>query len=767
MILTARSMEEIQTLQQINVLGDTTLTGQINVTNNTNSTSSTTGSITLAGGLGVAKDVFVNGNSNSNIVYLLDSSGTTLSRQYFSNGTTWKIENQVGNQTKTFNITQNAVTLNQSTPATSNNTGAVTVVGGISTQDNVWARGNIVGTTTIMTPSRPSGADSNIKNGIIFNSKSGLVNDNSGNLLVGVNTSQFGTRNNATQGGVIKINTDTSANPVFDFNTIASGATGQTSLLTIDQNGTVKVPSSTNSTSTTSGALQVAGGMAVAKNMNVGGTLSLWDGANSGTINETSANLNISSTNISLSGNVLLNGNVQISGNVTLNGTSSSGSSSSSSSSTDSNLLDDCILHSHIYNLANPSTTKTMLTSSYSLKDYSTTTTVNLTLNGLHLYAVRLIQGQIVKGVFFWSNSTNTIVRTGLYSPDGTRKISLDTNQTITGNNMKYLPLTNSTWTVDATGIFYVGILAVSGTTSLIASPTNSYANYGQIPITGKLNLTASFISNPIPSISISNLLADFDATTNVTTSSGKVSNWVDKISSISASQSTAANQPSLTNNFINTYPAIDFGSVNNSILITNNSQTTTSDLTLFFVMKLSGAKSGFSNFCSTRGSWVSNSIHILLTTNQLCFSVNINSASRDWLSGVYPTYGSPFLLCVNFSSVGGCVGRYRYNGATNASSYTYSTSSVALRNFFEIGNWSGDLNRTLNGGIGQFTYYNRTLTLNEMQQVEGFLAWRWGIQSNLPQDHPYSVSMPPTISGLTPSALTNLAYTGVYKDGV
>lgn len=489
------SMEEIQTLQQINVLGDTTLTGQINVTNNNNSTSFTTGSIVLAGGLGVSKDLFVNGTSNSTNVHLLDASGsgTSFANQYFANGSTWKLQNNVGNQTKTLDITQSAITLNQSTQSTSTTTGALTVVGGISTQDNVWARGNIVSATTLMTPSTPLGADSNVKKGIIFMGKSGVVDDNSGNLFVGVNTNHFGTRNNASQGSVIKINTDTSTNPVFDFSVIASGATGQTSLLTINENGDVKVQSSTNSSSTSSGALQIAGGMALAKNMNVGGTLSLWDGANSGTINQTNANLNISSTNINLSGNVQVNGNVQINGSVNGNATVTS---SSSTSQNNSNVLDDCILHTHIYNLANPSTTKTMLTSSYPLKDYSTTTSSALSLNRLHLYAVRLIQGQTVKGVFFWSNSTNTVVRTGLYSPDGTRKVSLDTNQTITGNNMKYLPLTNSTWTVDATGIFYVGILTISGSTSLIVTPTNSFVNYGQSPLLGKLSLTASYISS-------------------------------------------------------------------------------------------------------------------------------------------------------------------------------------------------------------------------------------------------------------------------------
>jgi len=502
-------MEEIQTLQQINILGDATLSGQINVINDTNSTSYTTGSIVTAGGIGIAKDVFVNGTLNTTKMYLTDQSGTTLGSQYFSNdGTIWNIENQKGTGlTKSVDISQTGVAINQTTSATSTTTGALTVAGGISTQDNVWAKGNIVATdasssTIIMTPLTPSGADTSIKNGIIVNNSSGFVNDVSGNLLVGANTKHFGTRTMSNQGGFMKISATSSS--LFDFSVLPAGSTGSadpSSALTIDQNGVVKVQTTTQSTTTTSGALQVSGGIGVAKNINVGGAIAVWDGLNSGTISQSGTNLNITATNINLTGNVNLTGNIQINGNVTLNGEAvSSGGSSSSSTSTSSpvdyKVLDDCILHTHMYNMANPSTTKTMLTSSYPLKDYSNNVTLSLIQNTLYFYAVRLIQGQTVKGVFFWSNSTNTTVRTGLYSPDGTLKVSLNTNQSITGNNMKYLPLTNSTWTVDSTGIYYVGILGTSGSTTIVGSATNSYLNYGASATTGKLTLSASSIAS-------------------------------------------------------------------------------------------------------------------------------------------------------------------------------------------------------------------------------------------------------------------------------
>lgn len=487
-------MEELQTLQSVNVLGNAVFSGKILATNETNSTSFDTGSIVTSGGMGVSKDIFMNGNFNTKGISLIDISGTPLGSHYFTNGVEWNIENKTGNgSSKSMSVSEFGISISS---------GTLTVVGGISTQDTLWARGSIgtqdmSGSSVTMSSLTPSGADTLVKNGIIIDGESGLVHDNSGNLYMGTNTKYFGTRTTANQGGLMEIS-NISPNPLFDFSVLSSGATGNAepiSSFNIDQNGIVKVQRTTESSSITSGAFQVTGGVGILKNVNVGGTISLWDGLNSGTIEQSGTNMVISATNINLNGNVDISGNVQFSGgNVTLNGNSLV--SSTSENTNDYKVLDDCLMHTHAYNIANPSTTKTMLTSSYSLKDYSANTSIALTQNVLYLYAVNLVEGQSVKGVFFWSNSTNTTVRTALYGSDGDLRVSLNTNQNITGNSMKYLPLTNTTWTVGATGFYYVGILATSASTSIFGTLSNSYINFGLTPIVGKLTLSAHQITS-------------------------------------------------------------------------------------------------------------------------------------------------------------------------------------------------------------------------------------------------------------------------------
>jgi hypothetical protein len=44
---------------------------------------------------------------------------------------------------------------------------------------------------------------------------------------------------------------------------------------------------------------------------------------------------------------------------------------------------------------------------------------------------------------------------------------------------------------------------------------------------------------------------------------------------------------------------------------------------------------------------------------------------------------------------------------------------------------------------LSEFLGYNRPLDSNERRRVEGYLAWKWGLQSNLPVDHPYKTVKP------------------------
>ena len=51
-------------------------------------------------------------------------------------------------------------------------------------------------------------------------------------------------------------------------------------------------------------------------------------------------------------------------------------------------------------------------------------------------------------------------------------------------------------------------------------------------------------------------------------------------------------------------------------------------------------------------------------------------------------------------------------------------------------GNW-------YNGSIAEILFYNKALPIGNQQQIEGYLAWKWGIQGNLPASHPFKNAPP------------------------
>jgi hypothetical protein len=66
------------------------------------------------------------------------------------------------------------------------------------------------------------------------------------------------------------------------------------------------------------------------------------------------------------------------------------------------------------------------------------------------------------------------------------------------------------------------------------------------------------------------------------------------------------------------------------------------------------------------------------------------------------------------------------------------STGNFAYR-VYNIGNSLREENLVWwNGFIGEVIVYNSALSTRERQQVEGYLAYKWGLRVSLPTNHPY-----------------------------
>ena len=80
-------------------------------------------------------------------------------------------------------------------------------------------------------------------------------------------------------------------------------------------------------------------------------------------------------------------------------------------------------------------------------------------------------------------------------------------------------------------------------------------------------------------------------------------------------------------------------------------------------------------------------------------------------------------------------------NGGTFAGpvSQSYSSGTTTVIGGYGVGNFA-----YYNGYVYEILFYNSILTTSQRQQVEGYLAWKWGVNTSLPGGHPY-INFPPS----------------------
>jgi len=122
--------------------------------------------------------------------------------------------------------------------------------------------------------------------------------------------------------------------------------------------------------------------------------------------------------------------------------------------------------------------------------------------------------------------------------------------------------------------------------------------------------------------------------------------------------------------------------------------------------------------------------LQLFNTTNLLVGSSNISANTTTLYNYTYRAGGtSSTLLNGNLDSSISSIASFTGQGVTHIGGYGTST-------YFS-------------GTIYEVIIFNTVLTNPQRQAMEGFLAWKWGLNSNLPVAHPYS-SYPPNSSSLT-----------------
>ena len=120
----------------------------------------------------------------------------------------------------------------------------------------------------------------------------------------------------------------------------------------------------------------------------------------------------------------------------------------------------------------------------------------------------------------------------------------------------------------------------------------------------------------------------------------------------------------------------------------------------------------------------------VTVNSNITVTPLGIPVSTRFLATTIYNSNGT-YLLSLNGNYPNGSSNYYTPNNAFYSnSSATNALTKYYLGAYFSGGNyWKGYINEII--------IFNRTLSQREYQQVEGYLAWKWGLQGSLPATHP------------------------------
>ena len=299
-----------------------------------------------------------------------------------------------------------------------------------------------------------------------------------------------------------------------------------------------------------------------------------------------------------------------------------------------------------------------------------------------------------------------------------------------------YTPITNYLYSID--GTTFTGLNQISSPVT-IQGLTNGivYTIYLKaVNAKGESTISSPVTGAPIPpfnpaSIGELNLWLDAQSLTSVVLNERGVSAWNDRAGTNNFTKNATGiitydlpgmnGRPSL--NFITATPTTTY--LQNNINLTPSNQ-----LSLFMVLSQTGSGVGNSELFYTRNDFTyfdlfnnTNSTGILSlnarSATQRSTGANIVNSTNNIISLILDTNGSIFL---NGSPTS--VANTSFSGLSLNTSLRWAISGGAFK-----------------GYMCEIITYPSVLNDTGRQRIEGYLAWKWGLQGSLPADHPYKAS--------------------------
>lgn len=258
------------------------------------------------------------------------------------------------------------------------------------------------------------------------------------------------------------------------------------------------------------------------------------------------------------------------------------------------------------------------------------------------------------------------------------------------------------------------------------------------LPTTQPYYLQRALPSTPLfTPVNVSNCRLWLDAAdrSRITFGTGSnISNWTDKSSNgYTFSQATSISQAVYVENSLNGLPVVSL-TTNKGLTGTTFSPNGLTAMSLFAVVNNTGNQNPATNTNFQFLGWNE-------TGGWGQVYLGAYTPFMEWRFGTGQAENKPF---ANFQSNVGA----SYNVLSVSKS---GTSEPAYRNGTLLSNYTA-ANTTISGtgsttriglnsaqnNLAELIVYSGAITTRERQQIEGYLAWKWGLQNSLPTTHPY-----------------------------
>lgn len=221
-------------------------------------------------------------------------------------------------------------------------------------------------------------------------------------------------------------------------------------------------------------------------------------------------------------------------------------------------------------------------------------------------------------------------------------------------------------------------------------------------------------------------LWLDADDAATITLNGSNVSQWNDKSGNDrNATQPIAASQPTYSATSFNGKPTLTWDGIDDAMNLSMSLPAT--DLNLFAV--LDPDVTAQNDYILDIGS-----VRRTFATSGQIFAGSWNPAAAPITTGGQRIYG--------FTT--GPTNQIVYSDGTAVSTLAAVPAAlvdgaVGLGNRF-LGTAFGPV-----GDMSELVFVSGTLSDTDRQKLEGYLAWKWGLEANLPVGHPYK-NIPPTV---------------------